>query len=531
MKEILKFSLEHIKREKINYAAAFLIVFITTALTLPVPFLFKKMIDSAIYNKELGYFAIYIGVILAITFLREGGRLITNITMEKSLIRIVTKIKDELTKRFLKHALYPHEKPGYVVSRVYDEPEDFRELFFDAFIVIMKSIMLFLFGFVALMYLSVRLTIILLFFIPIYIYFSTRVRNTLEKYIKDAIEKNAKSREFMTNIAEFPFEYKIFDKKSHLLKKADAEIKAVMSAYYRYSKHAYIYDVIMNILNDVIPITIVLVGVYEIFKGRMTAGGLFAYTSMQSYLLNPIQTLIGLRVKLVQTQTVYKRYKEFYPSNPNYRFEINTKQPEIVKIQHLYVKLQERVILKDVNFEISEGEKVLITGPNGSGKTMLLRAISGFLKDYKGQISYNVHPYQAISAFLDSSPLFKGTLLENITFSKDIYNSKRLTKIMEITNLIDKYEPSYLIDVNGKNLSQGERQKVLLARALYKDALLYLLDEPLQHIPSAEALKIFGDIMSFLGDRSLICVMHKPDEFIDSFDRVLEFENRELVLK
>ena len=289
MKEILKFSsLEHIKRGKINYVAAFFIVFITTALTLPVPFLFKKMIDSAIYNKELRYFAIYIAVILAITFLREGGRLITNITLEKSLIRIVIKIKDELTKRFLKNALCPHEKPGYVVSRVYDEPEDFRELFFDAFIVIMKGIILFLFSFVALMYLSVRLTAILLFFIPIYIYFSTRVRNTLERYIKDAIEKNAETREFMTNITEFPLKYKIFDKNSHLLKKADGEIKAVMSAYYQYSKHAYIYDVVMNILNDVIPITIVVACVYEIFKGRMTADGLFAYTNMQNYLLNPI---------------------------------------------------------------------------------------------------------------------------------------------------------------------------------------------------------------------------------------------------
>lgn len=241
--------------------------------------------------------------------------------------------------------------------------------------------------------------------------------------------------------------------------------------------------------------------------------------------------MIGLRVKLVQTQTVYKKYKEFYPSSHKYRFTIDKEQSEIVKIRHLYVKLHGRIILKEVNFEIRAEEKVLIVGPNGSGKTMLLRAISDFLRDYKGQVSYSVSPYQAISSFLDSSPLFKGTFLENITFSDHIYANKKLKKVMEITNLSKKYDPSYIIDINRKNLSQGERQKILLARALYKYALLYLLDEPLQHIPYEEAHKIFGDIMSFLKDRSLICVMHKPDELVGSFDRVFEFENKELALK
>jgi len=530
VKELISFALHHIKKHKKFYIISLLIIIFTTALQLPVPFFFKNMIDRAVYQRNLNSFHLYIIAIISILFLREGGRLISNITMEKAVINIVKKIKVLTLKRFLSNALYPYEKEGYVVSRTYDEPDDLREVFFEAFVIIIKSVMLFIFGLVALIFLSWRLTLTLLLFLPLYIYMTGKMKDTLHKSVKPVIEENAKARSLWTNIAGMVEEYKIFDKKGILPEKAYLGVEKVMNKYFGYAKHAYFYDVIMNSLNDIIPIVTTLLGIHEIFKGRLTAGGLFAFTSMQGYLLNPIQSIMNLRINLVQSYTVFKRLSEFYTEDIPVTVKSQAKDDPVLTVKGLNISFENCQILEDISLSIYRGDKVLLIGDNGTGKTTFLRAMLGFLKEYKGEIYSSIPPYIGYSALLDTSQLIEGTIIENITFG-DPEDAGRLEQILRITNLkpvIKKYSLNYHVDIAGKNLSQGERQKILLARTLYKKADIYILDEPIQHIPQDEAVFIYKNMLEFLKNKTVISVMHITKGLEDLHNKIYNIQKKKL---
>ncbi|GEM_PF-2155673 len=526
MKELFVFAFSRIKQYKSTYLIAFLIIFITTLLQLPVPFLFKKMIDSAVYSHELSLFVtISMGIVL-ITFAREAGRLLSNVMLERKVIEIVKDVKVSLMQKFLKHARYPHEKEGYVVSRVYDEPDDLRDIFFDMYVILLKSILLFVFGIFALLFISVKLTVILLFYLPIYILVTSRMKKTLNVYMQPVMESDAIAREQLTNIAGMPLEYKLYDKNGLVINKTDRVIDKVFKAYYKYVKYAFSYDVILNMLTDIIPVSIVVLGVYEIYRGRLTAGGLFAFTSMQNYLINPIQSVMNLRIGLVKSYTAFQRINKFAETENSSEIYVSDSDDScIVNLMNVSMNIGERRVLDRINLNIKHGEKILITGENGSGKTMLLRVLCGFVKNLEGKVRFCVNPYKDISAFIDSATLFKGTLLENIVFNMS-YKDERLREVINIVNFdLDRYGLDYLIDVNGKNFSQGERQKILLARTLYKEAKVYIFDEPIEHIPYKEALIIYEKIIKFIGGNTLITVAHRSHDLKLFHDRTLKLNH------
>ncbi len=523
MKELFIFAFSKIKKYKSTYLTAFLIIFFTTLLQLPVPFLFKKLIDSAVYSHKLNLFTVISLGILLITFAREGGRLLSNIMLEKKVIEIVKNVKVSLMQKFLEHARYPYEKEGYVISRVYDEPDDLRDIFFDMYVILLKSILLFVFGIFALFSISVKLTLLLLSYIPVYVLITSKMKKTLGAYMQPVMENDALAREELTNIASMPLEYKLYDENGLIISKTRKVIDAVFRAYYRYIKYAFSYDVVLNILTDIIPVSIIVLGVYEIYKGRLTVGGLFAFTSMENYLINPIQSIMNLRIGLVKSYTAFKRINQF--ATVDYSNGINissTRGNCVISLSNVSISIGDKKVLDNINLNIKHGEKILLTGENGSGKTMLLRILCGFVKNLNGKAHFFIDPHRDISAFVDSATLFKGTLLENVVLGQP-YEETRLRKVITIVNFdLDKYGPRYPIDVNGKNLSQGERQKILLARTLYKNARVYIFDEPIEHIPYKEAIMIYKRIVEFVGENTLITVAHRPHDLRLLHDRIIK---------
>ena len=184
--------------------------------------------------------------------------------------------------------------------------------------------------------------------------------------------------------------------------------------------------------------------------------------------------------------------------------------------------------LEDVSFKITKGEKIALVGYNGAGKTTLTKLICGLYQPTKGQILVNgvdIETLKRDELAKAISPVFQETLIyaydvksnvsmaygNSIEYDKVIKATKIAGVDKKIDTLKDKYETMLTRDLedDGIELSGGESQKLAIARAIYKNAPLYILDEPTSALdPLAEA-KIYQNFNEVVGGNSVIYISHR----------------------
>jgi ABC-type multidrug transport system fused ATPase/permease subunit len=165
-------------------------------------------------------------------------------------------------------------------------------------------------------------------------------------------------------------------------------------------------------------------------------------------------------------------------------------------------------ILKDLSFEIVPGDFAGISGPSGLGKTTIINLLLGFLEQEKGAIFVNHaavdstgrQQYWNRISYVKQQPFFiNDSILKNVTLTDDIYGPAKLADALNFSGfagILDQYADGIdkQITENGKNISGGQRQRLMLSRALYHDFDLLILDEPFGEIDDAAEKEILNKI-------------------------------------
>ena len=199
---------------------------------------------------------------------------------------------------------------------------------------------------------------------------------------------------------------------------------------------------------------------------------------------------------------------------------INTYKPGTLSVLHLTYKemvRKDEFILQDVDFVAVSGSLTVVTGPVGSGKSTLLSAIAGEMSDVSGTISrQGTFVYVPQIAWV-----FSGTLRENILFGES-YDEPRYTRIIEACALTGDFQrfpngDQTVVGERGAVLSGGQRARVNLARAVYVDADLYLLDDPLSAVDFKVGRHIFEKCMKgLLGEKTRLLNSHQEQHMKDA---------------
>ncbi|KAL6034547.1 hypothetical protein STEG23_034985, partial [Scotinomys teguina] len=178
-------------------------------------------------------------------------------------------------------------------------------------------------------------------------------------------------------------------------------------------------------------------------------------------------------------------------------------------------------VLKNINFKIEKGEMLAITGSTGAGKTSLLMMILGELEASEGKIKHSGR----ISFCSQFSWIMPGTIKENIIFgiSYDEYRYKSIIEACQLQEDISKFaeKDNTVLGEGGVTLSGGQRARISLARAVYKDADLYLLDSPFGHLDVLTEEQIFENcVCKLMANKTRILVTSKM-EHLKKADKIL----------
>ena len=177
-----------------------------------------------------------------------------------------------------------------------------------------------------------------------------------------------------------------------------------------------------------------------------------------------------------------------------------------------------RKIFEDLNFKISVGEIIGIEGENGAGKSTFLKILSGLIKPSKAEIiiddkklnNFENYNWQNSISYVEQNVfLFNDSILQNITLSKEKYKNEGSNKI---------------ISENNSNISGGEKQKIAICRALYRNSKFILFDESLSNIDEKSVL-IIMDYLKSIKNIGIVIISHKTNIF--SFcDKVYSLKNK-----
>lgn len=283
-------------------------------------------------------------------------------------------------------------------------------------------------------------------------------------------------------------------------------------------------------------VAIVWLGVSLVLRGSFTVGMLFAFVAYQELFKARMIALVDRAYEFRMLSLQAQRLSDIVLAKPEPRqlesFEGEPPQTAIeVKSLNFRYSEAEPWLLKDINLQIGAGECVAITGPSGAGKSTLLKLMAGLLQPQAGDVIINGHSVCASRAavlgkvgfVLQDDSLFAGSISSNIAFASDEPDPARVEECARLACLHDEitampmgYET--LIGEMGSALSGGQQQRLLLARALYQQPSILILDEATSHLDVPTEQRIAAMLSELRITR--IFAAHRPDT-VAIADRVI----------
>ncbi|KAJ4951568.1 hypothetical protein NE237_028400 [Protea cynaroides] len=269
----------------------------------------------------------------------------------------------------------------------------------------------------------------------------------------------------------------------------------------------------------------------------LNASNVFTFVATLSLVQVPISSIPDVIGVAIQAKVSLERIVKFLeaPELQNENIRQKCKAEEFrnsVSINSANLSWEEnpsKVTLRNIYLVVKPGEKVAVCGEVGSGKSTLLAAILGEVPLVRGTIQvYGRIAYVSQMAWIQT-----GTIQENILFGSPM-DKKRYQQVLEKCSLVKDLGMlpfGELTEIGGRgvNLSGGQKQRIQLARALYQDADIYLLDDPFSAVDAHTATSLFNEyVMGALSGKTVLLVTHQVD-FLPAFDSVLLMSDGEIL--
>ena len=244
-----------------------------------------------------------------------------------------------------------------------------------------------------------------------------------------------------------------------------------------------------SLLADIIPIGIgLLMVVYHV--GGVEIGTIVTLSLTADHILEGIRELASYQTSITSTKNIRKMS---FKTGANNQDQVALAEPQLT-VDNVSFKRDNKWIFKNVNLQLENIDKIIVTGDSGVGKSTLLNLISGQLKPTSGQIRFGKRPIALSDSIFISqkSWLFEGTVAENLALYQD-FSEADMVKVLKEVRLWKELGDSPLnfkIDSNGTNLSGGQAQRMAIARGLLRHKELFLLDEITSSLDKENAKQI-----------------------------------------
>lgn len=301
--------------------------------------------------------------------------------------------------------------------------------------------------------------------------------------------------------------------------------------------------------NQTTNIIISFLSARAVVSGNITLGMMTSLTYIIGQLSGPISQVISFTQSFQDAKISLERLDEIYQIEDEDKKTINQtlalpKCHDIVirNLSFSYDGSDRNHILEDISLHIPSNKVTAIVGASGSGKTTLIKLLIGFYMPQKGDIivggiplkNLNSHVWRAhAGCVLQDGFIFSDSIANNIAVGVDNPDRQRIVRAVEIANIrefIDSLPLGYntIIGMEGNGISQGQRQRILIARAVYKDPDYLFFDEATNALDANTEQKIIKNLKSFYHGKTVVVIAHRLSTVKDA-DNIVVMDHGHIV--
>jgi len=297
---------------------------------------------------------------------------------------------------------------------------------------------------------------------------------------------------------------------------------------------------------SLVNLSVLVIGAYWVITGHWSLGSLFAFQGYLGYVFGPAQFLasanLGLQGARASLERVSALFELVPEENTGKGLKVDRLQGEIEFRNVSFSYDAHNPVLEEITFRVSRGERVAIVGPSGVGKTTLVSLLLRFYRPTSGEICFDSIPAadievsalrRRIGYVSQGTLLLSGSVADNLRYGNPEAGDEEIIRAAEAANIhsfILSLPEGYDTEIgqNGITLSEGQRQRLSIARALVKHPDVLILDEPTSALDNLTERSIFHSLPFMVRNKTLFVVAHRLSTIEDS-DRILLLNDCRLV--
>lgn len=533
--QVFKRLMSYLKPYKRLTAAALSLLLLTTVVKSYIPLVASYFIDHYLDHMNQTAFLIliaYYGLYLLQSFIQYFG----NLCFAKVSYSIVRDIRRDAFANMERLGMSYFDKTpaGSIVSRITNDTEAISEMFSGLLSNFISAIFIFTVNLYTMLTLDVKLTAIILIFLPFifilvnaYRKKSVQVIAKTRSLLSDINAKLAESIEGIRIIQAFGQEERLKD-----------EFELINEEHLTYANKSVALDSLflrpaMSLLKLLAYAVLMTYFGFKGMQGGLTAGIMYAFIQYINRLFDPLievtQNFSTLQTSMVSAGRVFKLIDEeiYEPAQDGQVMEVEQGDIEFKNVSFSYDGKQK--ILDQISFKVNKGETIAFVGSTGSGKSSIINVFMRFYEFQEGQVlidGIDIRRYsqealrQSIGLVLQDPFLYHGTIASNIRMYQDISDQevKAAAEFVDADQFIQKLPNQYDAKVTerGSSFSTGQRQLLAFARTVASKPKILILDEATANIDSATEEIVQRSLAKMRQGRTTIAIAHRLSTIQDA---------------
>ncbi|MBI9053911.1 MAG: peptidase domain-containing ABC transporter [Bacteroidales bacterium] len=547
-----KFLFSYLRPYKKIIIQLFLGLLLGSLLQLIFPFLTQSIVDKGINTQDLNFVTLIIIAQLVLIFSRTLVEFIRSWILLHLGTRInISLISDFLTKLMkLPVSFFDTKMIGDLIQRIGDHKRIENFLTSSTLNILFSFFTLVIFGAVLLVY-NVNIFLIFLLGSALYTFwvlvFMKKRRDIDNRRFAQMSDNQSNVIQLITGMQEIKLN-NCEKQKRWEWENIQAKLFKVNMSSLSLNQYQQAGGVFINEIKNVI---ITFIAAKAVIDGNMTLGMMLAVQYMIGQLNSPINQMISFlqdtqdaKISLERLGEIHKKEDEESDLEPKIDILPEHRDLNLENLSFQYEGPHSPFVLDDVDLNIPEKKITAIVGTSGSGKTTLVKLLLGFYNPTKGKINLGDLYLNNVSnrmwrdkcgVVMQDGFIFSDSIANNISVSDEIADRKKLLHAVKVANIQEFIESLPLgyntkIGQNGVGLSQGQKQRILIARAVYKNPEFIFLDEATNALDANNERIIMDNLDEFFKGKTVVVVAHRLST-VKNADQIVVLEKGKVVEK
>ena len=490
---------------------------------------------SSLYNQKNNYH-----IVLFLFLLFSVFKIITDYIRNSIVFDFDNNFDSKLTNNIYKKILslplkYHHSRPvGDIMSRVNDLSSIKEFINFVSFSLITDFLFVIII-FIIIFFINKLLFLLLIIFALTYMFVYLLFRDRIYSMSLILKEKNSEVNSYLIESILGIDTIKNFNIEKERKLRFKSKYNNLLKLNVKYNKFILSIELFQNFIMTISNVFILFVGIKLVNKGLLLFSNLIIINSLLIYFFISLKNIIYFDRILIDSKNSYNRLEDLLDEEEDNNNKSNFNFNNNIEFKNVAYSYDSYNIFENLSFNIDKGDFVFVKGDSGVGKSTLFKILTKQINDYNGKVIIDNTNIKNLSlndirnniCFVSQNEIiFTDTILNNITLFKEV-TKKELEKVIRITG-IDKFlkekniSLNFLLEENGHNISGGERQRILLARALLQNKKILILDETTNGIDVLSEENIVRKVKEEY-DVTLILISHRYDN-LKLFNKVFEIK-------